>query len=148
VFLGDGEWGVVHSESGWLGSEGGKLGRTESDVDAEGDVVAESGPGGVGADFDALDLGGPVLGEEDVVDVVGAIFVVPEIVSRLSLLALGLGKEMMVGAGQAVFLEGAHYRGVISFVAFVVPNSIAVEIAADNGGFADEPLRIVGDGFG
>jgi hypothetical protein len=40
-------------------------------------VVAEFGPGGVGADFDALDLGGPVLGKEDVVDVVGVIFVVP-----------------------------------------------------------------------
>jgi len=40
-----------------------------------------------------------VLGEEDVVDVKGAVFVVPEIVSRLSLFALGLGKEMMVGTG-------------------------------------------------
>jgi hypothetical protein len=48
-------------------------------VDEEGDVVAEFGPGGVGAEFDALDLGGPVLGEEDVVDAVGAIFVVVEI---------------------------------------------------------------------
>jgi hypothetical protein len=53
-------------------------------------VVAEFGPGGVGADFDAFDLGGPVLGEEDVVDVVGVIFVVPEIVGVASLLALGL----------------------------------------------------------
>lgn len=76
----------------------------DSYVDAEGDVVAEFGPGGVGADFDGFDLGGPLFREEDVVDVVGAIFVVPEIVSRLGLLALGLGKEMMIGAGEAVFL--------------------------------------------
>jgi hypothetical protein len=39
-------------------------------------VVAEFVPGGVGAYLDALDLGGPGLGEEDVVDVVEAIFVV------------------------------------------------------------------------
>jgi hypothetical protein len=50
----------------------GKLRRRHIDVDAEGDVVAEFEPGGVGAYFDVLDLGGPVLGEEDVVDVVGA----------------------------------------------------------------------------
>jgi hypothetical protein len=74
------------------------------EVDAEGNVVAEFEPGGVGADFDPLDLGGPFVGEEDVVDVVAAIFVVPEIVGGLSLLSLGLGKEMMVGAGEAVFL--------------------------------------------
>jgi hypothetical protein len=54
-------------------------------------VVAEFGPDGVSANFDGLDLVGPLLGEEDVVDVVGAIFVVPEMVSGLSLLALGLG---------------------------------------------------------
>lgn len=66
-------------------------------------MVAEFGPGGVGTDFDAFDLGGPVLGEEDVVDVVGAIFVVPEIVGGLRLCTLGFGKEMMVGAGEAVF---------------------------------------------
>ncbi len=64
-------------------------------------MVAEFGPCGVGADFDGLDLGGPVLGEEDVVDVVGAIFVVPEIVGGLSFFALGFGKEMMIGAGEA-----------------------------------------------
>ena len=69
------------------------------DIDAEGNVVAEVGPGGVGADFDGFDLGGPLLGEEDVVDVAGAIFVVPEIVSGPSLVALVLGKEMVVGAG-------------------------------------------------
>jgi hypothetical protein len=68
-------------------------------VDGEGDVVAEFGPGGVGADFDGFDLGGPVSGEEDVVDVVGAIFVMVEIVGGLRLLALGFGEEMMVGAG-------------------------------------------------
>jgi len=62
-------------------------------VDAKGDVVAEFGPGGVGADFDALDLGGPVLGEEDVVDVVGAIYVVVEIVGGRILFALGFGEE-------------------------------------------------------
>jgi hypothetical protein len=62
-------------------------------------VVAEFGPGGVGADFDAFDLGGPVLGEEDVVDVVGAIFVVPEIVGGMGFCTLGFGKVMMVGAG-------------------------------------------------
>ena len=75
----------------------------KSHVDGEGDVVAEFGPGGVGADFDGFDLGGPVLGEEDVVDVVRAIFVVPEIVGGLRLCALGFGKEMMVGAGEAEF---------------------------------------------
>jgi len=36
----------------------------------------------VGAEFDALDLGGPELWKEDVVDVVGAIFVVAEIIGR------------------------------------------------------------------
>ncbi len=46
-------------------------------------MVAEFGPGGVGADFDGFDLGGPLLGKEDVVDVVGAIFVVVEIVGGL-----------------------------------------------------------------
>ena len=68
-------------------------------VNAERNVVAEFRPGGVRAEFDAFDLRGPVLREEDVVDVVRTIFVVPEIVGGLSLLALGLGKEMMVGAG-------------------------------------------------
>jgi len=53
---------------------------SNSEVDGEGDVVAEFVPGGVGAEFDALDLCGPGLGEEDVVDVVGAIFMAPEIV--------------------------------------------------------------------
>ena len=33
------------------------------DVDAEGDVVAEFGPGGVGAEFDGSELGGPLLGD-------------------------------------------------------------------------------------
>lgn len=37
-------------------------------------MVAEFVPGDVRDYFDALDLGGPVLGEEDVVDVVWAIF--------------------------------------------------------------------------
>lgn len=67
-------------------------------------MVAEFGPGGVGADFDGLDLGDPVMGKEDVVDVVGAIFVVPEIVGGLSFFALEFGKEMMIGAGEASFL--------------------------------------------
>ena len=112
-------------------------------------MVAEFVPGGVGAHFDALDLGGPVLGEEDVVDVVGAIFVVVEIVGGLGFLALGFGEEMVVGAGEAVFLEGAYYRGVVAgFFARAVPKFIAVEIAADDGGFAGEPSRIAGDGFG
>jgi hypothetical protein len=67
-------------------------------------VVAEFGPGGVGADFDGLDLGDPVMGKEDVVDVVGAIFVVVEIVGGLSFFTLEFGKEMMIGAGEASFL--------------------------------------------
>jgi hypothetical protein len=37
------------------------------------------------------------LGEEDVVDVVAAIFVMPEIVGGLSFFALGFGEEIMVG---------------------------------------------------
>jgi hypothetical protein len=41
-------------------------------------VVAEFGPRGTGADSDAFDLGGPMLGEEDVTDVIGTIFAVPE----------------------------------------------------------------------
>jgi len=73
------------------------LGGGHDHVDAQGDMVAEFGPGGVRAEFDGLDLGGPVLGEEDVVDVVAAVFVVPEIVSGLSFFALGFGEEMMVG---------------------------------------------------
>ena len=73
------------------------LGSGGVDVDGEGDVVAEFGPGGVGADFYAFELGSPLLGEEDVVDVIAAVFVVPEIVSGLSLFALGFGEEMMVG---------------------------------------------------
>ena len=60
-----------------------KLEDGHSYVDAKGDVVAEFGLGGVGADFDVFDLGGPVLGEKDVVDVAGAVFVVPEIVGGL-----------------------------------------------------------------
>jgi hypothetical protein len=39
----------------------------KGEVDGEGDVIAEFVPGGVGAEFDAGDLGGPVLREEDVV---------------------------------------------------------------------------------
>jgi len=67
-------------------------------------VVTEFGPGGVGTDFDGLDLGGPVLGEEYVVDVVGAILVVIEIVGGVGFFALGFGKEMMIGAGETVLL--------------------------------------------
>lgn len=52
----------------------------EGEVDGEGDVVGEVGVGGVGAEVDGGDVGGPGAGEENVVDVVGAIFVVPEIV--------------------------------------------------------------------
>ena len=78
--------------------------RLDGYVDAKTAVVADTGPRGVGADFDAFDLGGPELGEEDVVDVVGAIFVVPIVISWSSLLALEFGKEMMIGAGQAVLL--------------------------------------------
>jgi hypothetical protein len=37
-------------------------------------MVAEFGPGGVRSDFDGFDLGDPALGEEDEVDVTGAIF--------------------------------------------------------------------------
>lgn len=120
-------------------------------------MVAEFGPGGVGADFDAFDLGGPVLGEEDVVDVVGAVFVVPEIVGGLRLGTLRFGKEMMVGAGQAVFFQQGDYGGVVAGLLFaewaigiravVVPKLVAVEIAADDGGFAGEPLGIVDDGL-
>jgi hypothetical protein len=78
-------------------------------------VVAEFGPGGVGADFDAFDFGGPVLREEDVVDVVGAIFMVPEIVGGLRLCTsgfgkdLGFGKEMMLGAGEAAEVESRRW---------------------------------------
>jgi hypothetical protein len=43
------------------------------------------------------------LGEEDVVDVIGTILVVPEEIGGPSLLALGLGKEMMVSADEAAF---------------------------------------------
>ena len=53
-------------------------------VDGEGDVVAEFVPGRVGAEFDVVDLGGPGLGEEDEVDVAGAIFVVVEVVGWVS----------------------------------------------------------------
>ncbi len=80
------------------------LGSRNANVDADGYVVAQFGPGRVSADFDAFYIGGPVFGEEDVVDVVGAIFVVPEIVRGLRLLALRFGKEMMVGAGEVVLL--------------------------------------------
>jgi hypothetical protein len=38
------------------------LGSGQIYVDGEGDVVAEFGPGGVGAEFDAFDLGGRVGG--------------------------------------------------------------------------------------
>ena len=55
---------------------------------------------------------------------------------------------MVVDAGEAVFLEGADDRGVIRLVPFVVPNFVAVEVAADDGAFASEPLRIVEHGFG
>ena len=41
----------------------GTLGGGHGDVEAEGDVVAEFGPGGVGADFDGFELGGPLLGD-------------------------------------------------------------------------------------
>lgn len=76
----------------------------DANVDADGNVVAQFEPGRVGADFDAFDIGGPMLGQEDIVDVVGAIFVVPEIVRGPSLLSLRLGKEMMVGAREVVLL--------------------------------------------
>jgi len=80
-----------------------RLGSGKGEVDGEGDVVAEFGPGVVGAELDAGDQRGPVAGEEDVVDVIGTIFVVPEEVGGPSLLALGLGKEMMVSADEAAF---------------------------------------------
>ena len=67
-------------------------------------MVAEVGPGGVVADGDGVDAGGPGAGKEDVVDVVAATLAVPEIVSRASLLALGLGKEMVIGAEEAALL--------------------------------------------
>jgi hypothetical protein len=113
-------------------------------------MIAQFVPGGVGADFDSFDLGGPVLGEEDVVDVVGPVFVVPEIVRRLSLLALRLGKEMMVGAGKVMLFEQADHGGVVACLAVgiravVVPKRIAVEIATDDGGFAGEPTGVVDD---
>jgi hypothetical protein len=41
----------------------GSLKVVHGDVEAEGDVVAEFGPGGVGADFDGFELGGPLLGD-------------------------------------------------------------------------------------
>ena len=37
-----------------------------------GDVVAKFEPGGVRANFDGFDLGGTMLGEEEVVDVIRA----------------------------------------------------------------------------
>jgi hypothetical protein len=61
-------------------------------------VVAEFGPGGVGADFDAFDLGGPVLGEEDVVDVVEAILGVAEGADRKK----RRGREISLCAGRHV----------------------------------------------
>lgn len=76
----------------------------DGDVDGEGDVVAEVEPFGVVADCDGLDAEGPGAGKKDVVDVVAATFAVPKIVSGASLLALGFGKEMVIGAEEAALL--------------------------------------------
>ena len=65
-------------------------------------MVAELGPGGVAADFDACDSGSPSLGEEHVIYVVAAVFAMPEIISGPSFFALALGIEMVIGAGHAV----------------------------------------------
>ena len=67
-------------------------------------MVAELGPVRVVADFNAFDLGGPFAGKEYVVYVIAAFFAVPKIMSGASFLALGLGKEMVIGADQLMFL--------------------------------------------
>ena len=67
-------------------------------------MVAELGPGGVLADFHFFDSGSPSAGKENVIYVVAAFFAVPKIVSGASFLALGLGKEMVIGADQLMFL--------------------------------------------
>jgi|GEM_PF-6277567 len=82
-----------------------RLGEGRGEVDGEGDVVGEVGVSGVGAELNTVDVGSPVLGEEDVVDVVAAVLVMPKIVGRAGLAALKLGKEVMVGAGEAVFFQ-------------------------------------------
>lgn len=105
------------------------------EVDGEGDVVAEVGPVGVVAECDGLDAGGPGAGKEDVVDVVAAILAVPEIVSGASLVTLRFGKEMVIGAEEAALLEQTDDGGVIVGFAMVVPNFVAVEIAAEDDGF-------------
>jgi hypothetical protein len=122
MFGGGDDHGVVEVETvggaRFDDAPNGTLGSGDGDVDGEGDVVAEFGPGGVGADIDAFELGGPLLGEKDVDDVAGAIFVAPEILDGLSLLARGFGKEMMASAGEAVFLQQADYGGVVAGLLF------------------------------
>ena len=113
----------------------------EGEVDGDGDVVAQVGPVGVVADGDGLDAGGPGAGKEDVVDVVAAILAVPEIVSGASLVALRLGKEMVIGAEEAALLEKTDDGGVIVGFAMVVPNFVAVEVAAEDDGFGGRGSR-------
>lgn len=119
------------------------LGCREGEVDGEGDVVAEVGPVGVVADSDGVDAGGPGAGKKDVVDVVAAGFAVPKVISGASLVALRLGKEMVVGAEEAALLKQTDDGGVIVGFAFAVPNFVAVEVAAEDDGF-----RIRRDGTG
>lgn len=106
-------------------------------------MVAEVGPVGVVADLNGLDAVGPGAGKKDVIDVVAAILAVPEIVSGASLLALRLGKEMVIGADEAALLEQTHDSGVVSCFAMVIPEFVAVEIAAE-----DDGLGIRWDGTG
>ena len=98
---------------------------------------------GMEADMDGMDGGGPGAGEEDVVNVVATVFAVPEIVRGARFLALGLGKEMMIGAEEAALFEQVDDGGVIAGFAMVVPEFVAVEVAAEDGGFE---IRTIGRG--
>lgn len=54
---------------------------------------------------------------------------------------------MVISAEQATLVELLDDGGVIAGFPFPVPDFIAVEIAAQDGGFAAKPLRMTGDGF-
>ena len=82
-------------------------------------------------------------GTKDVVEVVGLGGVAVEVEGRGLFGAVLLAVEGVVGADQAVALEGVDHRGVGVLAAFLVEDGVAVEVSGHDDGAGLEPLRVV-----